>query len=154
MRSLEVWPKSYVLFRYVFGIIYSIMPDLVRESAVLGSNFCPVCEFCHFTIHSASHSPGPQIVSLQSHGLIFMDKPFMGGCKVHFLWHDLLSLPNFDLFWTKIAKHLEMEWSYQKNKCHIWSNHTQIPICNQFIFIMWERNFGTWKWFHSHSFGH
>ena len=55
------------------------MPDLVRESTVVGSKFYPVCELRAFTIHLAFHSPGPHIVSLQIHGLIFWDKPFMGG---------------------------------------------------------------------------
>ena len=141
MRSLEVWPKSYALFCNVFGIVYSIMPDLVRESAILGSKFCPVCELCYFTIHSASHSPGLQIVSLQSHGLIFMDKPFMGGCKVHFLWHGLQFMPNFDLFWTKIAKNMDMEWSYQKINV-IWTNHTQIPTyCRPISFHYLRKKF-------------
>ena len=145
MRSLEVWPKSYALFCNVFGIIYSIMPDLVRESAILGSKFCPVCELCYFTIHSASHSPGLQI---------FMDKPFMSGCKVHFLWHGLPFLPNFDLFWTKIAKHMEMEWSFQKINVIFGLTILKYPYVEQFLFTIWERNFGTWKSFHSHSFGH
>ena len=61
-----------------------IMPDLVRESVIFGSKFCPVCELCYFTIHLAFYSPERQVVSLQSDGLIFLDKPFMGGWKVHF----------------------------------------------------------------------
>ena len=63
-----------------------IMLDLVGESAVLGYKFCSVCKLCYFTIHLVFHSPGPQICFYASHELIFLNKPFMGGWKVHFFY--------------------------------------------------------------------
>ena len=71
-----------------------IIADLVQEHAI-------VCELCWFTIHLAFHSPGPQIVSLRSHGLILWKNPtpFMVGWKVYFLWRGLPLSPIFAMDW-------------------------------------------------------
>ena len=54
------------------------MPDLKRESAVLGSKFCPVCEFYYFTINLAFHSPA-EADCIVSNARMFKDQSSDGG---------------------------------------------------------------------------
>ena len=115
-----------------------IIADLVQEHAI-------VCELCWFTIHLAFHSPGPQIVSLQSHDWFFWTNPsIMGVWKVHYLW---------GILYKKCQKHGEGMFPL-KTKCHIWTHRTQIPLWIPISFYYLKKNFCSWKPLHSHSFGH
>ena len=63
--------------RAVFSFFYCIASctritlDFGREVASLGFKLSHVCKSCSLTIYLTVHSPELQIVSLQSHGLIF-----------------------------------------------------------------------------------
>ena len=89
-RGLAEEPWSVLLI--IQPYLQCIMPDLVRESAVWVSKFCSVCELCYFTIHLASVSPGPHIVPLPSHRLIFWTEPFYNRfyrfCLILALWEQ------------------------------------------------------------------
>ena len=49
-------------FFYFTTSLTGIMPDFGREVAVLGYNFCRVCELCYFNTHSALHSSGLEML--------------------------------------------------------------------------------------------
>ena len=84
----------------------------------------------------------------------FLDKPFIGGWKLHFLWRDLPFLPNFGLFWTKSAKNMEKECSYLKINAYLDSPHSYTAMDTNLFSLFERKSFSRWKLLHSRSFGH
>ena len=119
---------SFVDFSALFTCILSY---LLRESAVLGSKFCPVCELYNFTLHLSFHSRGPQIV--------FWTHPSWVAGK--YICHELACHFRLILaFLTKKYQKYGEGMVLSKNKCCIWTQPTQIPLR---ILLSEEKNFGT-----------
>ena len=146
MRSLEVWPKSHVLFCWFFGLIYiftCIMPELVRESGAWGSKFYPFCDLCYFAIHLAFHSPELQIVSSQSHGWSFWAKPSWVAGKYIFYDVGCCFCPILAFFEQKVPKRWRRNGPIKKQMPYLDSPHSNTHMDN--------KPFGTWKPLHSHT---
>ena len=100
-----------------------IITDMVKEFAVLGSKYCPVCKLCYFTIHLDLHSLELQTVSLQSHGLIFRLNPSRMAGK--YIFYDVIC--HFHLILASFNKKCQ---NMEKENKHKWTHHSRIPLMN------------------------
>mgnify|MGYP001796241152 CR=1 FL=1 len=74
------------IFFYFTTLFTRIMPDLVQENAVLGSNFALFASCVHLIpLHFALQANGLQTVSLQSRGMIFLVNPSSMAVKYIFM---------------------------------------------------------------------
>ena len=127
------WVCKFSVHRAIFPLfdfttLFScIMADIGDRFCSFGSPFCPVSELCYGTIHFGFTLSWTATVSLQSQGLIFWIIPsWMAG---KYIFHDAIC--RFCLFLAflnkKCQKHRK-ELVLSKNKHHIWTHDSQIPI--------------------------
>ena len=156
MCSLEVWLKSHVLFCWFIGLIYMNHVWFGARKCRLRGQVSPCWRIGLFyyafgfplswTANCFSAEPEPWIG--------FLDKPFIGGWKLHFLWRDLPFLPNFVLICTKSAKNMEKECSYLKINAYLDSPHSYTAMDTNLFSLFERKSFSRWKLLHSRSFGH
>ena len=130
-RGLAEEPCSICLFCCLIYMYQAWLGD--ERKCRLSSKFCPVCWLCYITMHMAFHSPGPKIVSLQSHGLMVWKNPsWVAGSYFFMTW-----FANFAKFWPFLYKNCQKYGEGMfllKNKCHIRTQHTQIPLWIPIVF--------------------
>ena len=100
------------------------MPDLVRESVILGFKFCPVCSLCYFKLHLAFHTPGPQMFLCRATDGFF-EQTLHGWLETTFF------MTGFDVFANLDFQKAPEMWRRRchiKNEHHIWTHHAQVPL--------------------------
>ena len=141
MLSLKVWLKSYVLYFWFFGLIYLYHAWFGERKYRFRVQVLPSLWVVFFYYTFGFPLSWTTYCFSAEPWIDFLGQTLHGWLESTFLWLSLLFLPNYGLFWTKSAKNMEKEWSYQKINAIFGLSTLKHLLEYQLLFIIWESNF-------------